>query len=39
MMKLALMRTATGEKDPKLLFIRINYTSDCSPKTFFTEFK
>jgi hypothetical protein len=45
MMKLALMRTATGKEDPvlpllqRINFIRINCTSDCSPNTFFTEFK
>jgi hypothetical protein len=44
MMKLALMRTATGKEEPELpLLQRISSlelpTSDCSPNKFFTEFK
>jgi hypothetical protein len=44
MMKLALIRTATGKEDAEFSsvedeFIRVNCTSDCSPSKCFTEYK
>jgi hypothetical protein len=43
MIKLALMRTATGKEEvtsaAEDMFIRVNCPSDCSPNKCFTEFK
>ena len=39
MMKLALMRTATGEEDPEDNFIRVTSLRNCCPNKYFTEFK